>query len=118
MGREQQFLKGVNRATKVYVHKVWKDEHKKLRSDLEKLNKEIEETLYEKSCRVFLCHRKLCPMTQKNAPRDAHAREEGICRKRPRSTRECAKAHSILYCVQTCHVRMQALYRRMFPNMI
>ena len=37
MGREQQFLKGVNSATKVYVHKVWKDEHKKLRSDLEKL---------------------------------------------------------------------------------
>ena len=106
MGREQQFLKGVNSATKVYVHKVWKDEHKKLRSDLEKLNKEIEETLYEKSCRVFLCHRKLCPMTQKNAPRDAHSREEGICRKRPRSTRECAKAHSILYCVQTCHVQM------------
>ena len=31
-------LKGVNSATKVYVHKVWKDEHKKLRSDLEKLN--------------------------------------------------------------------------------
>ena len=74
MGREQQFLKGVNRATKVYVHKVWKDEHKKLRSDLEKLNKEIEETLYEKSCRVFLCHRKLWPMTQ-NAPRDRAAAE-------------------------------------------
>ena len=67
MGREQQFLKGVNSATKVYVHKVWKDEHKKLRSDLEKLNKEIEETLYEKSYRVFLCHRKLWPMTQKRS---------------------------------------------------
>ena len=69
MGREQQFLKGVNSATKVYVHKVWKDEHKKLRSDLEKLNKEIEEALYEKSYRVFLCHRKLRPMTQKTLRR-------------------------------------------------
>ena len=35
-------------------------------------------------------------MTQKNAPRDAHSREEEICRKRPRSARECAKAHSFL----------------------
>ena len=57
----------MNSATKVYVHKVWKDEHKKLRSDLEKLNKEIEETLYEKSYRVFLCHRKLRPVTQKRS---------------------------------------------------
>ena len=32
----------------------------------------------------------------KNAPRDAHSREEEICRKRPRSARECAKAHSFL----------------------
>jgi len=30
----------------------------------------------------------------KNAPRDAHSREEKICRKRPRETPECAKAHS------------------------
>ena len=30
----------------------------------------------------------------KNAPRDAHSREEEICRKRPRETPECAKAHS------------------------
>ena len=32
----------------------------------------------------------------KTAPRDAHSREEEICRKRPRSARECAKAHSFL----------------------
>ena len=32
----------------------------------------------------------------KNAPRDAHSREEETCRKRPRSARECAKAHSFL----------------------
>ena len=32
----------------------------------------------------------------KNAPRDAHLREEETCRKRPRSARECAKAHSFL----------------------
>ena len=32
----------------------------------------------------------------KNAPRDAHSREEKICRKRPRETPECAKAHSFL----------------------
>ena len=31
----------------------------------------------------------------KNAPRDAHSREEKICRKRPRETPECAKAHSL-----------------------
>ena len=36
------------------------------------------------------------PIKQKSAPRDAHSREEEICRKRPRSARECAKAHSIL----------------------
>ena len=32
----------------------------------------------------------------KNAPRDAHSREEKICRKRPSETPECAKAHSFL----------------------
>ena len=31
----------------------------------------------------------------KNAPRDAHSREEETCRKRPRSARECVKAHSL-----------------------
>ena len=32
----------------------------------------------------------------KDAPQDAHSREEEVCRKRPRSARECAKAHSFL----------------------
>ncbi len=31
----------------------------------------------------------------KNALRDAHSREEEICRKRPRETSECAMAHSL-----------------------
>lgn len=35
-------------------------------------------------------------MSQKNTPWDAHSREKEICRKRPRSARECAKAHSFL----------------------
>ena len=102
MGREQQFLKGVNSATKVYVHKVWKDEHKKLRSDLEKLNKEIEETLYEKSYRVFLCHRKLRPVTQKRSAKDRTAAEW----KSVAAGGESCKQDSFLCCVQTCHVQM------------
>ena len=92
MGREQQFLKGVNSATKVYVHKVWKDEHKKLRSDLEKLNKEIEETLYEKSYRVFLCHRKLRPVTQKRSAKDRTAAEWKSVAKAPRRRRRILQA--------------------------
>ena len=28
----------------------------------------------------------------KDAPQDAHSREEEVCRKRPRSARECAMA--------------------------
>ena len=31
----------------------------------------------------------------KDAPQDAHSREEEVCRKRPRSARECAMAHSL-----------------------
>ncbi len=31
---------------------------------------------------------------------DAHSREEGICRKRPRSARECALAHSLFKVTQ------------------
>ena len=89
MGREQQFLKGVNSATKVYVHKVWKDEHKKLRSDLEKLNKEIEETLYEKSYRVFLCHRKLRPVTQKRSAGCALARRRNMSQATALGARMC-----------------------------
>ena len=47
--------------------------------------------------RVFLFHRKLRPMKQKTLREDAHSREAEICRKRPRSARECAKAHSFLW---------------------
>ena len=43
---------------------------------------------------VFLFHRKLRPMKQKTLREDAHSREAETCRKRPRSARECAKAHS------------------------
>ena len=46
--------------------------------------------------RVFLFHRKLRPMKQKTLREDAHSREAETCRKRPRSARECAKAHSFL----------------------
>ena len=37
----------------------------------------------------------------KNAPRDAHSCEEKICRKRPRETPECAKAHSLFLKMKT-----------------
>ena len=37
----------------------------------------------------------------KNAPRDAHSREEERYRKRPRSARECAKAHSLFLKMKT-----------------
>ncbi len=33
-------------------------------------------------------------MKQKTLREDAHSREAETCRKRPRSARECAKAHS------------------------
>ena len=46
--------------------------------------------------RVFLFHRKLRPMKQKTLREDAHSREAETCRKRPRETPECAKAHSFL----------------------
>ena len=45
---------------------------------------------------LFLFHRKLRPMKQKTLREDAHSREAETCRKRPRSARECAKAHSFL----------------------
>lgn len=35
-------------------------------------------------------------MKQKTLREDAHSREAETCRKRPRSARECAKAHSYL----------------------
>ena len=43
---------------------------------------------------AFSFHRKLRPMKQKTLREDAHSREAETCRKRPRSARECAKAHS------------------------
>ena len=42
---------------------------------------------------IFLFHRKLRPMKQKTLREDAHSREAETCRKRPRETPECAKAH-------------------------
>ena len=36
-------------------------------------------------------------MKQKTLREDAHSREAETCRKRPRSARECAKAHSFLF---------------------
>ena len=45
----------------------------------------------------FLSYRKLLSYTTKSLRQDAHSREEEICRKRPRSARECAKAHSLFY---------------------
>ena len=38
-------------------------------------------------------------MKQKTLREDAHSREAETCRKRPRSARECAKAHSFLHVV-------------------
>ena len=43
----------------------------------------------------FLSYRKLLSYTTKSLRQDAHSREEEMCRKRPRSARECAKAHSL-----------------------
>ena len=45
---------------------------------------------------LFLFHRKMRPMKQKTLREDAHSREAETCRKRPRETPECAKAHSFL----------------------
>ena len=36
-------------------------------------------------------------MKQKTLREDAHSREAETCRKRPRSARECAKAHSFSF---------------------
>ena len=53
-------------------------------------------------------HGKLRPM--KKTPReDVHSREEETCRKRPRETPECAKAHSFL-----CGMHKSANRRRTF----
>ena len=54
-------------------------------------------------CKVwlFLCTRKFRwnSLVHKKArpTNDAHSRDDEVCRKRPRSARECAKAHSYLY---------------------
>ena len=44
---------------------------------------------------AFLCYRKFLSYNIKSLRQDAHSREEVMCRKRPRSARECAKAHSL-----------------------
>ena len=56
---------------------------------------------------AFLFHRKLRPMKQKTLREDAHSREAETCRKRPRSARECAKAHSFL----SDAIKNQKIYR-------
>ena len=43
---------------------------------------------------LFCFNRKLYHMKQKTLREDAHLREAEICRRRPRSVRECALAHS------------------------
>ena len=48
---------------------------------------------------LFLFHRKMRPMKQKTLREDAHSREAEICRRRPRETPECAKAHSFSHAV-------------------
>ena len=48
---------------------------------------------------LFLFHRKLRPMKQKTLREDAHSREAETCRRRPRETPECAKAHSFSHAV-------------------
>lgn len=44
---------------------------------------------------LFLSYRELRPYMIKTLCEDAHSREEKICRKRPHSAREYAKAHSL-----------------------
>ncbi len=46
---------------------------------------------------LFLSYRKLLSYTIKSLRQDAHSREEEESRKRPRSARECAEAHSLFY---------------------
>jgi hypothetical protein len=56
---------------------------------------------------AFLFHRKLRPMKQKTLREDVHSREAGTCRKRPRETPGCAKAHSFL----SDAIKNQKIYR-------
>ena len=65
------------------------------------MNRRMYKTLVDiTSAGVFLCTRKFRwnSLVHKKALRanDAHSRDEEVCRKRPRSARECAKAHSYL----------------------
>ncbi len=46
--------------------------------------------------RDFLSYRKLRSLYDKNAPQGSHSREVVDCRERPRSARECARAHSLV----------------------
>ena len=46
-------------------------------------------------------------MKQKTLREDAHSREAETCRTRPRSARECAKAHSFL----SDAIKNQKIYR-------
>ena len=42
------------------------------------------------TCPCLFIYRKLRSLYHKKPPRDAHSREEEVCRRRPRSARECA----------------------------
>ena len=46
---------------------------------------------------LYLSYRKLRLLYDKSLRQDAHSREDVICRRRPRSARECAEAHSYIY---------------------
>ena len=47
--------------------------------------------------------------------KEAHSREEEICRKRPRSAQECAKAHSFL-CTGKFFYNTKNIKEQMFEN--
>ena len=59
--------------------------------------KKTEEYLYQNFCYgcAFMYVIGISYHIHKDAPQDAHSREEEVCRKRPRSARECAMAHSL-----------------------
>ena len=47
------------------------------------------------AAQYFSSYRKLRLLYDKSLRQDAHSREDVVCRKRPRSARECARAHSL-----------------------
>ena len=51
-------------------------------------------------------------MTQKTLREDAHSREEETCHRRPRSARECARAHSFL-----CHRKLRPMTQKRSARM-